>query len=101
MAQLEQPRDYNAFGYDPRGRVASISGLLFGENWRPDQEDIPCYHGAEVAPPRYGPPADYQLPYLPNNFVPQFPHDAFSSSLTDSCYFSNLLILVSINNSKL
>ena len=25
----------------------------------------------EVAPPRYGPPADHQRPHLPNNFVPQ------------------------------
>ena len=37
--------DFNAFGSDPRGRVANAAALLLGENWRPDQRDIPRYHG--------------------------------------------------------
>src|SRR4030088_1551633 len=83
MAQREQPQDYNAFGYDPRGRVVGISGLMFGEDWRPNQENIPCYRGSrpEVPPPRYGPPADYQQAHLPNDFVPQFPHDGYLGAL--------------------
>ena len=69
MAQRERPEDYNAFGYDPRGRVANMAGLMFGEDWRPDQQNIPRYHRPNVAPRRFGPPADYQRPHLPNNFV--------------------------------
>ncbi|KAI9453667.1 hypothetical protein BJY52DRAFT_1396504 [Lactarius psammicola] len=69
MAQQEQPGDYNAFGYDPRGRVANSAGLLFGEDWHPNQQTIPHPHGPGVAPPRFGPPAGYQQPHLPNGFV--------------------------------
>jgi hypothetical protein len=60
MAQQEQPEDYNAFGYDPRGRVANMAGLMFGEDWFPDQQSIPHHHGPNVAPPQFGPPANYQ-----------------------------------------
>ena len=81
MAQRERPEDYNAFGYDPRGRVANNVGLLFGENWRPDQQTIPRYHGPNIAPPRFGPPADYQRPILPNDFVPHLPHDGYLGAL--------------------
>jgi hypothetical protein len=31
MAHREHPEDFNAFGYDPRGQVANIVGLMFGE----------------------------------------------------------------------
>ena len=61
--------------------VAGILGLTFGEDWRPSQEDIPRYHGPEVVPPRYGPPADYQRAHLPNDFIPQFPQDAYLGAL--------------------
>lgn len=81
MAQREQPESFNAFGYDPRGRVANMAGLMFGENWRPDQQHIPRFNGPQVAPPRYGPPADYQRPYLPNNFAPRLPHDGYLGAL--------------------
>ncbi|KAF8239807.1 hypothetical protein L208DRAFT_1374474 [Tricholoma matsutake] len=81
MAQQERPEDYNAFGYDPRGRVANMAGLMFGEDWRPDQQNIPRHHGPNVAPPRFGPPADYQRPHLPNNFVPHLPHDGYLGAL--------------------
>ena len=81
MAHRERPEDFNAFGYDPRGRVANAAGLAFGENWCPDQQHIPRHHGPEVAPPRYGPPADYQRSHLPNNFVPHLPHDGYLGAL--------------------
>ncbi|KAI0281282.1 hypothetical protein BGY98DRAFT_1095023 [Russula aff. rugulosa BPL654] len=42
---------------------------------------IPRYNGPEIAPPRYGPPADYQRPHLPNNFVPRLPHDGYLGAL--------------------
>jgi hypothetical protein len=51
MAQQERPEDYNAFGYDPRGRVANMAELMFGKDWCPDQQNIPRYHGPNVAPP--------------------------------------------------
>jgi hypothetical protein len=75
----EQPEDYNAFGYDPMGWVANVAGLMFSEDWRPNQEDIPRYRGPgpEVAPPQYDPPADYQQAHLPNNFIPQFSHNGY------------------------
>jgi hypothetical protein len=43
MAHREHPEDFNTFGYDPRGRVSNIAGLMFGENWCPDQQHIPRY----------------------------------------------------------
>ena len=64
----DHPEDFNAFGYDPRGHVANFAGLMFGENWRPDQQRVTWCDGPQVAPPRYGPPADYQHHYLPENF---------------------------------
>ena len=83
MAPQQHPEDFNAFGYDPRGRVANASALLLGENWRPDQRDIPRYHGPgmQIAPPRFGPPADYQQPHLPNGFIPHLPHDGYLGAL--------------------
>jgi hypothetical protein len=44
--------EYNVFGYDSTGQVATITGLMFGENWCPDQQHIP---DSQVAPPRYEP----------------------------------------------
>jgi hypothetical protein len=83
MARREHPEDFNAFGYDPRGQVANMTGLAFGENWRPNQQQIPRYSGPglQVAPPRYGPPADYQRPHLSDNFVPHLPHTGYLGAL--------------------
>ena len=81
MAHQQQLEDFNAFGYNPRGWVANIAGLMFGENWHPNQHDIPCYNGPQVASPQYGPPADYQCPYLPNSFVLHLPHDGYLGAL--------------------
>ena len=58
-----------------------MAGLLFGENWRPEQLHLPRYNGPQVAPPRYRPPAEYQRPYLPENFVPHLPHDGYLGAL--------------------
>ena len=77
----DHPEDFNAFGYDPRGHVANFAGLMFGENWRPDQQRVPRFDGPQVAPPRYGPPADYQHHYLPENFIPRPPHNGYLGAL--------------------
>ncbi|THU95853.1 hypothetical protein K435DRAFT_859119 [Dendrothele bispora CBS 962.96] len=69
------PADYNAFGFDPRGTAANSTALLFGPNWRPDPGSVshsPAHLGPPAAP-RYGPPANYQLPHLPRPFTPGAP----------------------------
>ena len=85
MPQREQPKDYNAFGYNPRGWVANMAGLLLGEDWHPDQQDIPCFDGPHIVPPQHGPPADYQQPHLPNNFIPQLPNISYLGALQYQC----------------
>lgn len=77
----DRPEDYSAFGHDPRGTWANAGALLIGPHWRPDQEGIPRYAGNEVAAPHYGPPADYQIPHLPENFVPRLPPTGYLGAL--------------------
>jgi hypothetical protein len=81
MARRDHPEDFNAFGYDPRGRVANFTGLMFGENWRPEQQYIPRFDGPQITPPRFGPAAEYQYPHLPENFIPHLPHDGYLGAL--------------------
>jgi hypothetical protein len=63
--------DYNAFGYDPYGLVAHLAAHAYGPNWRPSHT-VQQFMGQPEAP-RYGPPAPYQLPYLPPGFMPNPP----------------------------
>ncbi len=30
LMMFRQPKDYNAFGYNPNGKIANTAGLLFG-----------------------------------------------------------------------
>jgi hypothetical protein len=69
--------DYNVFGRDPDGRIAFLAALFFGPNWVPL-----CPHqqfSGPPEPPRYGPPAQYQLQCLPKGFVAAPPPNYFSS----------------------
>src|ERR1700683_2035236 len=76
------PEDYNAFGYNLRGRMANAAGLLFGENWCPNPTGLPQYNGpAQGVAPRYGPPAPYQQVHLPHGFVPNLPQDRYLGAL--------------------
>jgi hypothetical protein len=77
------PEDYNAFGYDPRGRMANAAALLFGENWRPDPVGIPQYNGPQAhgVAPRYGPAAPNQQAHLPPGFTPNLPHNGYLGAL--------------------
>ena len=63
--------NYNAFGYDPNGAIAYFTTFFFGPDW------VPSYtvqqFGGPPEPPRYGPPAPYQLACLPRDFVPRAP----------------------------
>ncbi|KAG6809396.1 hypothetical protein H0H92_000406 [Tricholoma furcatifolium] len=61
--------DYNAFGFDPYGRIAYIAAELYGSDYVP-QHNVRRFIG-DVQPPRYGPPAPYQRPVLPPDWTPQ------------------------------
>ncbi|THU85208.1 hypothetical protein K435DRAFT_869535 [Dendrothele bispora CBS 962.96] len=77
-----RPEDYNAFGYDPRGTIANSAALLFGANWRPDPENVPPPPSFNMpGPPRYGPPAGFQLGYLPGNFAPGAPSTGYLAAV--------------------
>jgi hypothetical protein len=67
--------NYNAFGRDPHGLIAHLAAWFFGPNWIP-----PFPHQVFVGrpePPRYGPPAAYQLNSLPPSFLPNPPPEYF------------------------
>ena len=66
--------DYNAFGYDPDGRLANLAAYFFGPAWVPTNNDhLPSFQGVVGAPPRYGPPAPQQAGWLPAAFGPRSP----------------------------
>lgn len=67
--------DYNAFGYDPKGCLAAIAAYFYGPAWKPvDGPDIPTpIQRHTIRPPRYGPPAPWQIPSLPWDFVARLP----------------------------
>ena len=60
--------DYNAFGYDPNGLIAHLTAHFYGPRWKPHY-NVQQYVG-QIQPPRYGPPAPYQIQSLPPNFRP-------------------------------
>jgi len=72
-----QPKDngsnYNAFGFDPDGRVAYLVALFYGPDWVP--RVTPKQFGGPPAPPRFGPPASYQEDCLPPGFKPKMNRD--------------------------
>jgi hypothetical protein len=73
------PRDnganYNAFGRDPNGLIAYLAAFLFGPDWVPS---FPAQVFAGPSqPPRFGPPARYQLGCLPAGFIPRPPPNFF------------------------
>lgn len=63
--------DYNAFGRDPDGRLAYLAAIFYGPLWVP--RFTPQQFAGPPAPPRYGPPAQYQLQSLPEGFTPNIP----------------------------
>ncbi|RDB23628.1 hypothetical protein Hypma_009521 [Hypsizygus marmoreus] len=69
------PRDrcanYNAFGRDPNGRVAYLASFFYGPDYVP--AITLQQFGGPPEPPRYGPPARYQLACLPPGFQPRRP----------------------------
>lgn len=78
------PRDtcanYNAFGRDPHGLVAHLAEWFFGPDWLPP---FPRQvFGGRPEPPRYGPPAAYQLDCLPPGFVPNPPPEYFGRPIS-------------------
>jgi hypothetical protein len=66
--------DYNAFGYDPEGRLAAVAAYFYGPAWKPVHGyGIPSATGLALEPPWYGPPAQWQLPSLPHDFIARLP----------------------------
>jgi hypothetical protein len=63
-----------------------MAGLLLGEDWCPDQQDIPHFDGPHITLPQYGPPADYQQHHLPNDFIPQLPNTGYLNALQYRCH---------------
>lgn len=60
--------DYNAFGRDPEGLIAYIAALLWGRDYVPAYP-VQQFVGA-IEPPKYGPPAPYQIDCLPPGWKP-------------------------------
>lgn len=63
--------DYNAFGRDPYGRIAYLCAMFFGPHYSPAV--TPSQFVGRTTPPRYGPPAKYQLACIPLGFIPHPP----------------------------
>jgi hypothetical protein len=72
-----QPRDdgvnYNAFSFDPDGRITYLVALFYGPDWLP--QATPKQFGGLPAPPCFGPSAHYQMGCLPPGFKPRLSHD--------------------------
>jgi hypothetical protein len=77
MKLAREPKDhgsnYNAFGYDPDGRITYLAALFYGPGWVP--RTTPKQFGGPPAPPRFGPPAQYQKRCLPPGFKPKMHRD--------------------------
>ncbi|RDB27586.1 hypothetical protein Hypma_003885 [Hypsizygus marmoreus] len=71
MQQPDRGANYNAFGRDPNGRLAFLASFFYGPEYVP-KITIQQF-GGPAEPPRYGPPARYQLHCLPVGFQPQRP----------------------------
>src|SRR6266478_7759109 len=71
MTRSTRCADYNAFGYDPYGFNAHVAALMYGPQWKPTYT-VQQFVG-RIEPPRYGPPAPFQVPFLPLAFQPRKP----------------------------
>lgn len=80
--------DYNAFGRDPYGWIAGLCALLFGPSYIPQVPNSQFVGLAE--PPRYGPPAHYQLAHLPAGFIPYYPDRFAELSQMEEGWFLKL-----------
>jgi hypothetical protein len=68
---VDRCANYNAFGYDPKGELAYAATALWGPDYVPPFPSK-VYVGA-LEPPRYGPPATYQVCCLPPGWIPNPP----------------------------
>lgn len=75
MSPQRRPVDtganYNTFGWDPYGCIAYLCTFFFGPKYVPLLPS--SQFGGPPEPPRYGPPAYYQIACLPAGFTPQAP----------------------------
>lgn len=71
MRGRDRCANYNAFGHDPNGLYAYLASIFFGPDFIPATP--PQVFVGRLEPPRFGPPATYQLPCLPPGFEPRAP----------------------------
>jgi hypothetical protein len=64
---------YNAFGYDPFGKIAHLCHYFFGPKWQPTTQIHLENLRVTRDQPRYGQPAPSQLDQLPKSFTPRPP----------------------------
>ena len=67
-SRTDRGADYNAFGRDPDGRLAYLAAWFWGPDYAPDYT-VQQFVGL-LEPPRYGPPAPYQIASLPPGWKP-------------------------------
>ncbi|KAG6906159.1 hypothetical protein DXG01_015549, partial [Tephrocybe rancida] len=66
--------DFNAFGYDPDGFLAYFAAEWYGRDYVPEY-NVQIFSGYDgiTEPPRFGPAAPYQIPILPEHWMPTPP----------------------------
>lgn len=78
---LDTSADYNAFGRDPDGRLAFLAAFFWGRDY------IPTFTIQQFAgppePPRFGPPARYQMACLPPGWKPRAPPKFYGLDLAN------------------
>ncbi|RDB14830.1 hypothetical protein Hypma_016574 [Hypsizygus marmoreus] len=82
MVYHDRGEYYNAFGRDPNGRLAFLASFFFGPAYVP-AITLQQFAGPPE-PPRYGPPARYQLSCLPAGFQPRRPPNFLDPEDTNS-----------------
>lgn len=71
---LKDGAEYNIFGHDPEGRLLQLAAHFYGPAWQPvTYAHLPSFHDFDMAPPRFGPPAPQQIPWVPPGFIPHSP----------------------------
>jgi hypothetical protein len=75
--------DFNAFGYDPDGRLACQAAVFWGPDWTPNYTVKQFVR--KVKPPRYGHPALYQRVFiLPGDYKLRVAKEVSNSDTSNS-----------------
>lgn len=74
---MDRCANYNALGRDPDGRLTYLAALFWGRSFVPQCSTQQFVGPPE--PPRFGPPAPYQVACLPPGWKPQDPPDFYGA----------------------